>query len=95
MRKICRLIGRPSEEGPVDILLGGAIKGQTFFRPNRIYEATEILGELTIKDIGPSALGPRKQSLLGQNWDYAIGDILDTSGTHIYLTQEEYRRLCK
>jgi len=71
---------------------GGLMLGKSFglLKPNRVYQIIEILGELIIKDMGPSAIS--EPSPPGLTWSRTANDIV-TNGHHLH-TKAEYKILC-
>lgn len=93
---IARLVIRDS--GPADttgLFVGALFKNQKRLKPGRVYEIVEIMGEITIREVGPSIVGTTiKNSLVPATWSHAIGTILDTVGKYLLLSRAEYRRAC-
>jgi hypothetical protein len=71
------------------LMLGKSFNG--LLKPDRVYQITEILGELTIKDMGPTAMGTRSDGI-GVSWNHTANDIVQ-NGHHLH-TREEYKILC-
>lgn len=73
----------------------GLILGKSFgglLKPGRVYQIVEILDELMIKDMGPSALN--KPSLVAScSWDHEASGIVE-NGHHLH-TRDEFKLLCK
>ena len=71
----------------------GAILGITFkgtrdvFKANHIYELREAMGEVILKDLGPSWLGNKPGDLA---YGRHIGDVFELSKNYLGLTKEEY-----
>jgi hypothetical protein len=92
MKTIARFTPRPGD--PQGALVLGYLfeHGKQFLKQGRVYEIQEFLGELIIKDIGPSAMeiGPVGSSFYNHypNW-YSGVDAIVTDGRHL-LTQDEY-----
>jgi hypothetical protein len=61
----------------VDLILGVGFK-ENSLKPNFVYEIQEILGELVIKEIGPSALKY-------EGWAHCITEILEI---------DQYKKAC-
>ena len=55
MKSVARIVTRDSEN-PNDGLIIGIRLDPGALKQGRVYEISEILGELVIKDIGPSAV---------------------------------------
>lgn len=90
MNFIGRLVTR-GHKNKVDLMIGMVDKKQTFFKPNHIYQLEEVLGEIIIKDMGPSAIQD-KQGLLNVGWFSDISHIVSVGGNKIILTADEVRR---
>lgn len=100
MNTIGRLVTRPAndEKTQTDIFVGVLSKSQTFLKPDTVYEIQEILGQLIIKEVGPSILPmdmqdktPNKVHSYGYMWCNKIGDIMESAGKHMVLTIKEYK----
>lgn len=91
MNFIGRLVTRGGNKGKVDLILGMLDKKQKFFKPNHIYQLEECLGEIIIKDMGPSAIQD-KQGLLNVGWHSDISTVVSRGGRDIILTADEVRK---
>jgi hypothetical protein len=89
IKPLARLVFRGSGKND-GLIIGSSIKEHNFFKPNTVYELREVLGEVVIKEVGPSWLGDRKR----QEWSRTIGDILDIHGSRAFLSKEEYAHEC-
>lgn len=85
-KPIARLVFRGSGKND-GLILGVSIKGHNFFKPNTVYELQEIMGEILIKEVGPSWLGADKNR---KEWGRTIGDIVEFNKGYAYLTKKEY-----
>lgn len=93
MKQLARFVCRPSRSGLPDLMLGVFLDQQNNLKSNTVYEIREVLGELVIKEIGPSAIGDtNKNSDCGVSWMLSINDIL-SSKTGWALTKEELKTL--
>jgi len=90
MRSVGRLVFRGSSKNG-GLFIGCLFKtAKDFFKPNHVYEIQEIMGEVFLKDMGPSILTkPNKRRRNFPNWNCSINDILE-SGAPWVLTQKEY-----
>ena len=96
MKTVARFVTRLQGEG--DGLFIGALMSQGVFKPNTVYEIKEILGELTIQEVGMACgAGPDNcvSSSLGDgktmfHWACEIGHIIAMHGRHMFLTLKEY-----
>ena len=98
MKTVARFVTRLQGDG--DGLFIGALMSQGVFKPNTVYEIKEILGELTIQEVGMACgAGPDNcVSSLGDgktmfHWGCEIGHIIAMHGRHMFLTIEEYKAL--
>ena len=99
MKTVARFVTRLQGDG--DGLFIGALMSQGVFKPNTVYEIKEILGELTIQEVGMACgAGPDNcvSSSLGDgktmfHWGCEIGHIIAMHGRHMFLTIEEYKAL--
>jgi hypothetical protein len=88
MNTLARFVVRPNNGG--DLLLGAIYKGQKDIEPGYIYEIVETLGEISIKKVGPAAIGvTRKDSKLDINWGFSVNEILDWGEKRHLLTAKE------
>lgn len=93
---IARIVVRDNgPKQPPGLFVGSLFKNQRFFKPGRVYEVEDIMGEITIRDVGPSIMGTTpKNSLVPSNWNHAIGLILDVVGKYLFLSRAEYKEVC-
>jgi hypothetical protein len=106
-RFVRRNTGNPTEND--GLILGNIAKaGDSFFKRGYVYEIVEILGEVVIRECGPSWIKPtinsgRKVMNDGEErevqnpicWGSSAGHILDVVGKELILTEEEYLELCR
>jgi hypothetical protein len=99
MKTIARLVTRDdgNNDGSDGLILGARLRGDTFFKPGRVYEVIECLGEVTIKDIGPSCI-PKAGTLhvdspVGYTWANSLTDIMAGLSKYVYLTAQEFKSL--
>jgi hypothetical protein len=91
MQTIARLVTRSARvDGKVDLIIGSATKGETYLKPNTIYEIREVLDELMIVEVGPSAIqDPGEPSPLAVSWANTVNEILtNCSGAHLLTVKE-------
>jgi hypothetical protein len=96
MKTLARLVIRKTSDKDGGLILGMLFKNaMSKLKVNTIYELQEVLGELSIKELGPSAIGDtRRESLLsGICWCNDITTVVDVAGPQLVLTQNEYRHL--
>ena len=99
MKTAARFVTRLQGDG--DGLFIGALMSQGVFKPNTVYEIKEVLGELTIQEVGMACgAGPDNcvSSSLGDgktmfHWGCEIGHIIAMHGSHMFLTLKEYADL--
>lgn len=102
MRTVARILTRFQGEGD-GLFIGVLFKGGLdYFKPNTIYEIKEILGALTIVEVG-RATGAGPNNCSSRNLDYSkvqfswsseIGHVID-HGAGIFLTEKEHIALKK
>ena len=70
------------------LLVGITFKGtRDLFKANHLYELQEVMGDIILKDLGPSWLGNKpRDPAYGQT----IGNVVDRSGKYLILSKEEY-----
>lgn len=97
MKTVARIVTRLQGEGD-GLFLGALFKGgDDYFKPNTIYEIKDVLGTLTIVEVGrATGAGPNNCSStkLGHkktqfSWCSDIGHVM-FYGASIFLTEEEY-----
>jgi len=96
MKSIARFITRPSNipGSTPDLLIGGFYRNNDVIPAGRVFEIREVLGVLTIVDLGPSALGVdlQENSVRGDIcWSNSVSHLLEVGGTTLLLTKQEYR----
>lgn len=92
MNPIMRFVGRPDEKDPTrpNLFLGVSFKASRFLKPNTVYELQEIMGEVVLKEVGPS--GPGQNTKM---WNSDVSVLLDTHGRYLFLTVDEYQCECE
>jgi hypothetical protein len=85
-----RFIVRPAdEEGKQgDLMVGSLFKGASELKPNYIYEIVEIMGVLTLKELGES-------SMTKNAWMREYAELMVTHKTQMTLTKREIDELAK
>lgn len=71
-------------------------RAQGDLKPDRVYEIQNILGELVIRDVGPSAIQmvpPAESKMYGMSWYNDINYILECSGGRHILTIDEITKM--
>ena len=74
------------QNGKPDLILG-ACGINSLLKPDTVYQIDEILGEFTIRELGPINDGIV--------WGMDASTILRNNGKYLTLTEGEYRQLCK
>jgi hypothetical protein len=94
MKTLARFVIRPAKGKRGDLILGLMFKDQSpELRPDRIYEIRDILGALTIVDVGESAIKTHgKNSVIQESWGWSVNDILNQSAGRFILTKAEVQR---
>jgi hypothetical protein len=95
MTAVARFVTRGCDKKD-GLFIGVKLKGwDEHLKPGRIYEIQDWLGELVIKDIGPSAIktslrdyDEKPYRLLG-GWGSGVEWILECIGKSIFLTEDE------
>ena len=106
MKALARFAIRPADDGYTqgDLILGAMFREQdtSLLKPNHVYEIREVLGVLTLVDMGESAMGtypanatttsPLKGMVPHTGWCSEVGYILEVSqGAHL-VTRDEIQR---
>lgn len=106
MKALARFAIRPADDGykQGDLILGAMFREQdgNLLKPNHVYEIREVLGVLTIVDMGQSAMGmypayatttsPLKGMVPHAGWCSEVGYVLSVGqGMHL-VTRNEIRR---
>ena len=105
MKTLARFAIRPADNGYTrgDLILGAMFKEQDtdLLKPNHVYEIREILGVLTLVDMGESAMGmypPQAQldsplrGLVSPGWCSEVGYVLGAGGGQHLVTRSEKER---
>lgn len=95
MRSIARLVTRMQGEGD-GLMLGVTLNGHNFFKPSTVYELRDVLGVITIVEIGPALPATEGQrytdSPIRVHWASNIEDVMCIAGKTLYLSQDEYQQ---
>jgi hypothetical protein len=106
MRTLARFAIRPADDtyAKGDLILGAMFREQdtNLLKPNHVYEIREILGVLTLVEVGESAMGmyPAEahinSSLRGMvshaGWCSEVGYVLSAGGGQHLVTRSEKER---
>jgi hypothetical protein len=97
-KSVARFITRMQGEGD-GLFIGSVFQGgKELFKPNTVYEIRDVLGTLTIVEVGE---GQGTNSGSGEvynspgvlfHWGQEIGNILDSWHKYIFLTRDEYKQ---
>jgi hypothetical protein len=107
MQALARFAIRPADDGYTsgDLILGAMFRDQSsgLLNPNHVYEVREVLGVLTLVEVGESAMGMyppestakgKSKGLVGPGWCSEVGHLLDVScGRHLVTCEEIQRDL--
>lgn len=70
-------------DGADGLILGAMMRaGAGALKKGHVYQIEEVLGELTIRDLGPSWLGKK-------DWGVDASRLLDEYGRALFVTREE------
>jgi len=93
---IARFIARPSKKGSEqpDVGLMVFMRSNTELKANRVYEIRDVLGELSIVDVGECGVGPEgiassHDQLRDVCWGNEVGHVLDVGRHCAFMTREE------
>lgn len=105
MKTLARFAIRPADNGYTrgDLILGAMFSNQDtrLLKPNHVYEIREVLGVLTLVDMGESAMGmypPQAQldsplrGLVSPGWCSDVGYVLGAGGGQHLVTRSEKER---
>lgn len=89
-----RFTVRPNGHGQGDLIIGTLYRSQKLLKPGIVYELSNILDTLTIKECGVSVLGdklvPATKTGIGVSWYNDVNSILSFAGKYWMLTRQEY-----
>jgi hypothetical protein len=91
---IARLVTRASDD-PKDGLIVGA-RASSFLKQGHVYELVQVLGELVLRDMGPSCVKKlRNEPEQGPpiSWGSSVDTVLGL-GKELFMTKEEYAAAC-
>lgn len=97
MKIVARFITRLQGEDD-GLFIGSLFKnGKDLFKPNTVYEIRDVLGTLTIVEVG-QGVGAGSDNCVSTkithqtpfHWAQHIGEILDYHGKVMFLTMKEY-----
>jgi len=77
----------PKGKGRVDMIIGTAPKkGESFLKPDTVYEIRMIMDEPTLVEVG-------KSSMDHNMWGHDISTLVECYRERLLLTADEYQRL--
>lgn len=94
LKTVARFATRATDaSGKVDLILGAAWKNETVFKPDTIYEIREMMGQLTVVEVGPSAA--KLEETPKSIWDCGIEAVVTCYRARWLLTLKEWKDACK
>ncbi|MBW4460525.1 MAG: hypothetical protein KME47_09830 [Nodosilinea sp. WJT8-NPBG4] len=87
MKSVARFTIRPN--GDKDDLILGGVSRDSPLKSGRIYEIREILGVLTIVDLGPSEI-KIKRNRTGASWNCDINGIITNGLNYALMTEQDF-----
>lgn len=91
LRPVARLWVRGCNKDD-SMILGTAFKGtQNVLKANTVYEITNVVGDLILREVGPSCVGNQPDK---PGYGLSAEVIKDGSGKDIMLTEDEWKRKC-
>ena len=96
-RPVARLVTRMQGEDD-GLMIGVTLRQQGYFKPNTVYEIVEVLGVLTLREVG-KACGfekgddPAQRHLAFKKyfpWAEEIQNLLAVRGSRLFMTRAEY-----
>lgn len=100
---VARFVTRLQGEGD-GLFIGSLLKsGQGVLKPNTVYEIRDVMGVLTIVEVG-QGVGAGSDNCVSNmmsegktpfHWACEIGHIIGCYGKIMFLTYEEYQSYCK
>jgi hypothetical protein len=94
IKPVGRFIHRGCDEKD-GLLLGAAFIGNPF-KPNTVYEIVDVLGELTVREVGQSFIrgtDEPRHGLVGETWGSSVEQLMTEHGPALILTREEYAQI--
>jgi hypothetical protein len=89
---IARFITR-KENNRITLILGSVFNSQDILKGDHVYQIEECLGELIIKDMGPSFLNSEPNYTHCPTWNWSVDQILSVNDKRIWLTKDESIKL--
>jgi hypothetical protein len=91
-RPVARLWVRGSDKND-GMILGTAFKGtRNVLKANTVYEITNVMGDLILREFGPSCVGNQPDK---PGYGLSAEVIKKGSGKDILLTEDEWKRKCR
>jgi hypothetical protein len=94
-RFIARLVTRASDDPKDGLILGARASG--FLKQGHVYELVQVLGELVLRDVGPSCV-KKLLNVPGSGPPISWGSSVDTIlhlGKPVFMTVDEYTEVCE
>jgi hypothetical protein len=94
IKTVGRFIHRGCDEND-GLLIGAAFRGNSF-KPNTVYEIVDVLGELTVREVGQSfILGANepRHGRTGETWGSSVDQLMCEHGPALILTREEHAQI--
>lgn len=94
IKTVGRFIHRGCDEKD-GLLIGAAFRGNSF-KPNTVYEIIDVLGQLTIREVGQSFIrgaNEPQHGRTGETWGSSIEQLMTEHGPALVLTREEYAQV--
>ena len=90
MKTLARIVTRDSGDGSPDLIIGQCFKSNGVLKSNHVYVIEEVLGQITIRCIGPSRI--KNSNKDGENvcWGNSVDFIL--CDKDILLTENEHQK---
>jgi hypothetical protein len=100
IKPIARLVSRSSSATSATdgLLIGTRLTGETFFKPNMVYEILEIDGQHVIREVGTSVIADPNagenvsDSPVRETWGAPLNHVL-CQGKNLFLSREEFAQL--
>ncbi|CAD5377329.1 hypothetical protein OF001_U20256 [Pseudomonas sp. OF001] len=99
MNLIARLVVRDEgKDNAPRLILGTLTQQQEFFKKGTVYEVVEMLGEIVIREVGPTCLAGEgetyRDSPIGLHWiGHSVDEVLSRGGKMLFLTRPEAQQV--
>lgn len=85
MKSIARFVTRKNDNGVTDLAIMLLFKNQNVLKPDTVYQIDEVMGEMTIREVGA------KNNQI--NWNKDIATIVDQEGVYLIVTADEFSKM--